>query len=333
MNMRDVKVSIVVPMYNSSEYLRECLDSLAGQSLKEVEFVLVNDGSTDSTLEIANEYRRNDKRFRIIDKENTGYGDSVNKGIDLAKGEYVGIVEPDDYCDKEMFGILYDIARINKVDVAKTGYYLYSKGETKVQAPLFKNESEITIEPIKKYVVFFEPPAIWSGIYRREFLKKNRITLLRTPGASYQDAGFNFKVLACAEKVSYVSKPLYYYRTDNPGSSVKDLKKTMAVVNEYESVEEFVGRLKNKELLLKYCQVAKFGAYHWNLLRLKRQDARRFMKTMKKEFRIKKGEGLLDRRYFPKKYWISLEALLILPISLYLVLFELRKCIKKSKMI
>ena len=121
----NVKVSIVVPIYNVERYLAQCLDSIIAQTLQDIEIICVNDGSTDSSAEIIDSYAQKDPRIRVITKQNTGYGNSMNIGFDAAQGEYVGIVESDDYADKEMFETLYRIAKGNDLDVVKSGYYFY----------------------------------------------------------------------------------------------------------------------------------------------------------------------------------------------------------------
>ena len=91
------KVSVIVPVYNVEPYLRECMDSIVRQTLKEIEIICINDGSTDGSLEILKEYADRDDRIILVDKENGGYGLAMNIGLDRASGEYIGIVEPDDY--------------------------------------------------------------------------------------------------------------------------------------------------------------------------------------------------------------------------------------------
>ena len=323
--MDDLKISVLVPVYNASGYLRECLESLKKQTLKEMEFLLVNDGSTDESLQIMKEYEKVDARFVILNKKNTGYGDSLNKAMKLAKGKYIGIVEPDDYCDEKMFEVLYKMAENKEVNIAKGNYYEYREGIKVAHEMGLAVSGEKVFEPIWDYKVFYEVPAIWSAIYRKDMIERNEITFLATPGASYQDTGFNIKTLACAEKVVYTDKPLYYYRMDNPGSSVKDVKKVMAVVKEYEEIEKFICRRKDRDLLMKYCQVAKFGGYHWNLLRLSKKEAKKFITRMKREFVEKKKKGNIEKKYFPKKYWISLNLLLRVPVGLYWALLSLEK--------
>ena len=111
------KVSILVPIFNVEKYLRQCLDSIVNQTLKDIEIICINDGSTDSSPAIIDEFAKNDPRIVILTKTNSGYGDSMNQGLKKATGEYIGIVESDDWVDIDMFENLYDIAVKNNVAV------------------------------------------------------------------------------------------------------------------------------------------------------------------------------------------------------------------------
>ena len=129
-----VKVSIIVPVYNVEKYLRQCMDSIIVQTLKDIEIICIDDGSTDSSGGILDDYASKDDRIRVIHKENSGYGNSMNIGLDAATGEYVGIVESDDYADENMFQTLYRIADENKLDVVKSSFFYY------YTEPIEKNE-------------------------------------------------------------------------------------------------------------------------------------------------------------------------------------------------
>ena len=120
-----VKVSVVVPVYNVQKYLKKCLDSIVNQTLKEIEIICVDDGSTDSSGEILDQYAAKDKRVRVIHKKNTGYGNSMNIGFAAATGEYIGIVESDDFAELNMFETLYKVAHKNDLDVVKSSFYFY----------------------------------------------------------------------------------------------------------------------------------------------------------------------------------------------------------------
>ena len=108
--MNDIKVSIVIPICNVERYLKECLDSVINQTLKDIEIICVDDGSTDASLSILRTYEKMDTRIKVITKQNSGYGNTMNVGMDIAIGEYIGIVESDDYIEKNMFERLYNTA-------------------------------------------------------------------------------------------------------------------------------------------------------------------------------------------------------------------------------
>lgn len=114
------KVSIIMPIYNVEKYLQQSLLSVCNQSLKEIEIVCINDGSNDSSLKILNYFAQKDSRIKVISTNNSGYGHAMNIGIEMSSGEYVGIVEPDDYVNRYMFEYLYDAAKLNGVDIVKS---------------------------------------------------------------------------------------------------------------------------------------------------------------------------------------------------------------------
>ena len=172
------QVSVIVPIMNVEAYLPKALDSLADQTLEKIEFILLNDGSTDRSLSIMREYAERDPRFRVIDKENTGYGSTMNIGIEAATGEYIGILEPDDYADPIMFERLYREASEHDLDFVKSDYILFTVGrdgtmkEKTVRLSPDKFYYSRTLCPGEEKRVFFFPINTWTGIYRREFLNR-----------------------------------------------------------------------------------------------------------------------------------------------------------------
>ena len=123
------KVSIIVPTYNVENYLRECMDSIVGQTLKDIEIICINDGSTDKSLEILKNYAAKDPRIIIVDKKNEGYGVGMNIGLERASGEYIGIVEPDDFVPANMYEDLYNAAKKNDLDFVKADFYRFTGNE------------------------------------------------------------------------------------------------------------------------------------------------------------------------------------------------------------
>lgn len=242
------KVSILVPIYNVEKFLPQCLESLIHQTLEDIEIICLDDGSTDNSPEIIRKYAKQDTRIRIITKKNTGYGDTMNLGISVAKGMYIGIVESDDFASLEMFKKLFDLAVKYNVEIVKSRFWLYWDDIGKRQSskiPFLKYDA--VIKPTD-YPNIFTEISIWSAIYKRSFLINNTITFQTTPGASYQDASFAFKALAKVNAIYFTSEAFLNYRQDNPNSSVKatSWEKIMYSIGEVKETERF---LKNNKVL------------------------------------------------------------------------------------
>lgn len=107
----NIKVSILVPCYNSEKYIDKCINSILHQTLDDVEIICINDGSTDNTLKVLQNFEKNNPKIRVVDKKNSGYGASLNLGFSISKGEYIGIVESDDFIENNMYELLYDNAK------------------------------------------------------------------------------------------------------------------------------------------------------------------------------------------------------------------------------
>ncbi len=193
--MGQPKVTILVPVYNVEKYLHQCVDSIVRQTLKDIEIICIDDGSTDSSSSILDEYASNDNRIKVIHKKNTGYGNSMNIGLDSATGEYIGIVESDDFADPKMFETLYSLAKKDDLDVVRSEFYFYGNatGSNRKTKTDYVPHNRV-FAPFEERSVFYQQPSIWANIYRASFIKENEIRFLETPGASYQDTAFSFKV-------------------------------------------------------------------------------------------------------------------------------------------
>ena len=187
------KISIIVPIYNVNKYLRQCLNSLVNQTLKNIEIICINDGSTDNSLEIIMEYMI-DNRIIIINKSNSGYGNSMNQGIDFVSGKYIGIVESDDFVDIDMFGFLYNFTDNGNIDMVRSDYFAYFNEQeiNKVEFNIIKSIYNKTFNPIEFPNIFLININIWAEIYKKDLIIKNKIRFLSTPGASFQDTSFFF---------------------------------------------------------------------------------------------------------------------------------------------
>lgn len=324
------KLSILVPIYNVEQYLAQCLSSLVDQTLQELEIICINDGSTDGSLAIIKEFARNDDRIKLINKDNSGYGDSMNLGLKRAHGEYIGILEPDDWIEPEAFAKMYQAAKKYEADVVKTNFYRCKTNpkhgaENKLVAEITTKE---VITPKDERKVFRFAPAIWSAIYRREFLEQNQINFLPTPGASYQDLSFSFKVWALAQKVVLLPEAYVHYRVDNESSSVNDTKKINCVVDEYAEIETFLCERGIFPEFGAIMNAAKFRNYHWNFQRLDKIPAKEFYQTWRQELLSAWEEGLLMRDNFSKKDWLALKTIIKHPRIAYRVL-RMRRGLKK----
>mgnify|MGYP002623155248 CR=1 FL=1 len=217
------KVSIIVPTYNVENYLVECMESIVNQTLKDIEIICVDDGSKDNSGKILDEYASKDCRIKVIHKENGGYGKAMNVGLDHATGEYIGIVEPDDYIDLEMYEKLYNLAKNNNSDMAKSPYYVNLETQRKhLVYPITWNDNRIpkgTFEGKKCPYLLLNHPSIWSAIYKTAFIKNNSIRFIEAPGAGWTDNPFWFQVVYLASRVNYTPEVFYFWRVLDENSS------------------------------------------------------------------------------------------------------------------
>lgn len=242
-----VCVSVLVPIYNVEKYLSQCLDSLCAQTLKNIEFICINDGSTDNSGNILEKYAKNDSRFKIITKPNSGYGDSMNVGLDAATGEYIGIVESDDFAEPDMFEKLYKAAKDNNLDIVKSNCFFYSTKEgveNNERIDFFGNlPVNKVINPMDNPYMFWMLQTIWTALYKRGHLIRNGIRFNKTPGASYQDVSFVFQNYACADRVMLLEEAYLHYRIDNMASSVNNPTKVFCICDELEYIQAFIERM------------------------------------------------------------------------------------------
>ena len=271
------KLSIIIPIYNVNKYLKECLESIINQTLKNIEIICVNDGSTDNSLEIIIQFSY-DNRIIIINKINTGYGDSMNNGFDFATGKYIGIVESDDFIDINMFKSLYKFTQKGDIDIIRCNFYLYWEKNKKyiLYFPIIKELYNKIFNPIENNNIFFIQPSIWSGIYKKDFLIQNNIKFLTTPGASYQDTSFFYKTLFKSKNVFITNESFYYYRQSNLNSSIYDntFNKTLFVHKEFFEIEKYIKKdLKLYEKNKKCFNTKKMLTLLWNFYRVdKKKD-------------------------------------------------------------
>ena len=237
--MSHVDVSVVIPCYNVEQYLDQALASAEQNDRINLEILVVNDGSPDGSLAIMREHELRDPRVRVIDKPNGGYGNSMNRGFDEARGTYVAILEPDDWVEPHMYDDLFEFAMSFSLetppDVVKTPY-------TRIWMPGTLKERHYNCSYFGRVVPATQPftlkdaprliqhhPSVWSALYRRGFLNENGIRFKEVPGAGWVDNPFLIETLCQAKTIVYKEQPYYNYREDLPTSSSMKRTTTLPV--------------------------------------------------------------------------------------------------------
>ncbi|MBQ9064819.1 MAG: glycosyltransferase [Blautia sp.] len=311
------KVSIIVPVYNVENYLRQALDSLKEQTLSDIEVILVNDGSTDGSPVILEEYACADSRFRVIDQPNGGYGKAMNTGISAAAGEYIGILEPDDYVDAHMYEDLYELAEKNDLDFVKSDFCRFKTSEDgTLETEYVSLDSEKTgygkvFCPAEDPEVFRYKMNTWTGIYRRRWMEEFQIRHNETPGAAFQDNGFYFQTFAYAGRGMIIDKAYYMNRRDNPNSSVKNRGKVYAMNIEYDFLRDMLMRDREVWERFKYFYWwVKYHSYFFTYERIDDKYKKEFMHRMSREYSWAMTKGELSREAFTDLEWKKLQSMI-----------------------
>lgn len=218
-------VSVIVPICNVETYLAQCLESICGQTHENLEIILINDGSTDESLAVMEEFAARDPRVRVIDKPNEGYGATCNRGIDEARGTWVSIIEPDDWIDPDMYEKMTGFADgfEGPVDIVKCPWvnvYEWDDPKTEHDELGFLAgripTSQVPFTLAEHPELIQTHPSIWSALYRRDFLNDKHIRFVPYPGAGWADNPFLVETMAQAETIVYLDKAFYHYRSDLP---------------------------------------------------------------------------------------------------------------------
>lgn len=221
-------VSVIVPIYNTERFLRQALDSICNQSYKNLEIILIDDGSTDSSPAIIDEYAAKDPRVRPVHKKNEGYGAGCNLGLFLARGEWVSIVEPDDYLDLDMYkDMLAFASRFDEqLDIIKCPWTDIRDWDDPAKEQSYPAELQRYMQSsTHPFTISEQPrliathPAIWSALYRLSFLREHNIRFIEYPGAGWADNPFLIETMCQAQAIVYLNQRYYNYRTDLPGST------------------------------------------------------------------------------------------------------------------
>ena len=213
-----VKISVIIPVYNSEKYLERCLNSVLSQTFQEFEAICINDGSTDTSLKILENYQNKDSRIKIINIENSGVSIARNIGLKKAVGKYISFVDSDDYIDNNFLEKLYIEIDKNKAQVASASIIRESDKKQSKLIEYVKNEitenskDNLIKNQCRKYCF------IWNKLYLASFLKENNLYF--KDDFIYEDVFFTSSLLEIARKIVYVSNTYYHY-WKNPDSLIK----------------------------------------------------------------------------------------------------------------
>lgn len=247
--MNKPKISVIIPVYNVEQYLEKCLDSIINQSLKDIEIICINDGSTDNSLEILETYQKQDERIKIINKKNEGQGIARNEGLKIAKGEYISFVDPDDWLEQGMYEFLYNKFTETNAQIIRFDYQSFSEKKQIIDCihnfkkdslffPDLKLQNNIQYNWKSVSNMDFDKLnlPVWNRIFSHNFIKENNLHF--TPFKHSEDNLFIIAAALLADRILYVEKVFYNYRK-------RDNSALNRASDDYFSVFENIKLIKN----------------------------------------------------------------------------------------
>ncbi len=253
-----IKVSIIVPVYNVYDYVEKCLASLTHQTLKDIEIIIVNDGSTDGSDKICQKYKDKYSNIKYISQKNMGLSGARNTGIKYATGEFIGFVDSDDFVKEDMFETLYNNAKENNTKISACGHLsYYADGTTKINSKkhvkkFFNKDEALDYFLIQEYFDI----VTWNKIYKRELFKNIKFPV----GKIYEDFQTIYKLIAKSDGIYFDSTPKYFYfKRENSISNSTFNNDTLKII---EYVDNYVNYCKKNVKHIKYLYI---GVIRWYL--------------------------------------------------------------------
>lgn len=287
--MSDVCVTVIVPVYNVEKYIRECLDSLERQTLKGIEILIVNDGSTDSSGIIAKEYCKTNSHFVLINRTNGGLSAARNTGLDVARGKYVYFLDSDDFLVDDALEKLYNKAESDNLDQLRFVAYTFEDGTTNYKWTRDNGEDGYkylgTYSNVMSGVDFYRRTLDNNDFYpscclifsKREIIEKNGLRFYE--GILHEDNLFNFQFTSLCDRVAVLNEPLYYRRW-RPGSITKSinwLEKNRAMCISAEEADKFIDAHPNIKDIIGIWNVSFFISmmfHNWQQMTREEQDSK-----------------------------------------------------------
>ncbi len=236
--MDKILISVIVPVYNVEKYIDKCLNSIMKQSYKNIEIILVDDGSTDKSGKICEEYAKLDNRIKVVHKKNEGLGLARNSGLEISSGKYIAFIDSDDFISENMIEKLVEEILNYNVDTVYCGFYEYYDSNLLLPKPcyysnkIFEKEeitSKILLEMIgtapKEKKDSLVSMSVWHALYSTEIIKKNLIKFPSEREYISEDIVFDILYLKNAKKIKFIEDCLYFYRCNNSNSLTHKYKK------------------------------------------------------------------------------------------------------------
>lgn len=312
------EISVIVPVYNCEKYIEKCINSILNQTFKDLELILIDDGSSDKSGEICEEFKKKDSRVKVIHEKNSGVSIARNVGINIAKGKFIGFVDSDDYLSSDMYEFLYENLKNSGADISVCGImncFLKRlpngdiKEEQTLQSSMCKkgvlNGEQAFSEALKSRIFSVNPV---NKLFLAKFLKNERFPANKTS----EDAFLIPKILAKANRVVYDMAPKYFYVRHFGSITTSDFKESdWSVVEAY---EEHLNVVKEKYPPL--LEEAEFR-YYWSYVyvldkmikskgKVRKEDYNKAFGFIKKNFR-----NIVFNRYFSTKRKVALCVLMI----------------------
>jgi len=324
--MNDNKISVIIAVYNVEPYLNQCLESVTKQTYKNLEILLINDGSTDGSLKICEQFAAKDGRIKIVNKQNGGQSSARNVGIGLMTGDYVSFVDSDDWLDVEMYEkLMYYMEEYNADVSVCQAYYCYEGRKGKAE----NDDGKVYILEgyynMLGHILPYQQPFMkfqaWNKLYKSELVKDVRFK----EGQVYEEIDFERNVLKNAQKAVCFNIPLYYYRVGRPGSTISSFNEKRFV--KFADLDACIADLKDvneKEYISRFLRYSLDTCLEFSYLSYKFNKGNDIQITIKNKYKeYEKLSGIYGYRMsWRQKFYKRFPKLHYHLVSLYLTHFK-----------
>jgi glycosyltransferase involved in cell wall biosynthesis len=247
MNNSDIKVSVIMPVYNARDFLSLAIDSVLSQTLREIELICIDDGSTDGSLDIIKEYQANDERVRIVTETNAGPAIARNNGIRRARGEYIAFLDADDFFEADLLEELYNAAEADGLDIALADYDVYNSRKATFEKPIypehvdiFKSGKVTSKSDYPDQIFFATNGSAWNKLFRTSFVREKEL-MFAPELYVFEDVHFVSCAVSLASRIAKIEKVLIHHRVYSDQSRAKLFRKYYAQVPVvYFKIKEFL---------------------------------------------------------------------------------------------